>query len=69
MTMPIDRQAEVMRLFHAKRWKIGCSETGVRLPSPRPPSFFPDPGMLRKFARDASSYEEGWRAAEDHHGI
>ena len=23
-------------------------------------SFFPDPGVLRKFARGASSYEEGW---------
>ena len=23
-------------------------------------SFFPDPGVLRKFARGVSSYEEGW---------
>jgi hypothetical protein len=32
-------------------------------------SFSPDPGVLRKFARGASSYEEVRRAAEDHHGI
>ena len=54
MTMPIDRQAEVMRLFHAERWKIGTiaaqlglhhsavrrvlQRNGVRLPPPRRPT-------------------------------
>ena len=54
MTMPIDRQAEVMRLFHAECWKIGTiaaqlglhhsavrrvlQRNGVRLPPPRRPT-------------------------------
>jgi hypothetical protein len=54
MTMPIDRQAEVMRLFHAERWQIGTiaaqlglhhsavrrglQRNGVRLPRPRQPT-------------------------------
>jgi hypothetical protein len=36
---------------------------------PEATRFSPIQGLLRKFARSASSYEEGWRAAEDHHGI
>jgi len=54
MTMPIDWQAEVMRLFHAEHWKIGTiaaqlglhhsavrrvlRRNGVRLPPPRRPT-------------------------------
>lgn len=54
MTMRIDIQAEVMRLFHAERWKIGTiaaqlglhhsavrrvlQRNGIRLPPPKRPT-------------------------------